>query len=181
VLVALGLVAGYGLLGSTWLMAKSEDQLHGDARRWAGVLTVVTALFLAAVSLATLFLHRRIAARWGVSDAGIDWGRAALLSPIPLLGVVGLVLVAWTIRRGSHRWPFVGAGLVFLSGYLGLAAGLAPFVVPYVMTIRDAASPPQTLAFLLIALAVILPIIIGYSAWLYWIFRGKVSPEGGYH
>jgi cytochrome d ubiquinol oxidase subunit II len=181
VLVACGLVAGYTLLGAAWLVFKTEDQLHGDARRWAGIAAAVTAGFLAAVSVATLFLHPRVAARWGIESSAIDWGRLAGLAPIPLLGLAGLLLVAWGLRRKSHPLPFLGAGLVFLSGYVGLAVGFTPYVVPYAVTYAQAAAADNALALMLGGLVLLLPAILGYTAWVYWVFRGKVAADAGYH
>ena len=180
-LAALGLVAGYALLGAGWLMIKTRDDLHGDARRWARRCAVAVALALAAVSLATLFAHPLIAARWGWSGAGFDLARLARLSPIPVLGAVGLAILFVGLRRGAHVWPFVGAMVVFLSGYLGLAASFFPYVAPYALTYRDAANDPGALALLTGGLAIILPVILGYTVWVYWLFRGKTAADAGYH
>ncbi|AQR62455.1 cytochrome d ubiquinol oxidase subunit II [Brevundimonas sp. LM2] len=183
-LVAAGLVAGYALLGGAWLMMKTKDNLHGDAKRWTSVSAVIVTVLLAAVSLATLLIHPRIAARWGfdLKDGfALDWGVLMPLLPIPLLGLAGLALVFVMSRRGSHRWPFVGAMLVFLSGYLGLAAGFAPYIVPYALNFRQAAAPLNALALMLWGTAVILPLILAYTAWVYWVFRGKIDEEAGYH
>jgi len=180
-LVAAGLVAGYGLLGSTWLMWKTEAQLHGDARRWALWSSVAAAGFLAAVSLATLFLHPAVSERWGWSAAGFDAGRFLPLLAIPLLGLVGLVLVWTGIRSRAHRQPFMGALLVFLSGYLGLAVSFFPYVAPYALDLRQAAAPDNALGLMLVGAAVALPLILGYTAWVYWVFRGKITAESGYH
>ena len=181
VLVACGLVAGYALLGAGWLVLKTEDALHGDARRWARSAAIATALFLAGVSVATLFVHGQVAARWGVEGTRIDWGRLAVRAPIPLLGLAGLAVVAVGLKGGGHALPFAGAVLVFLSGYLGLAAGFAPYVVPYALDFREAAAADNALALLLSGLAVLLPLILGYTVWAYWIFRGKVGADAGYH
>jgi cytochrome d ubiquinol oxidase subunit II len=180
-LVAAGLVAGYALLGACWLIWKTEDQLHGRARRWAWIAATATALLLALVSLATLLVHARIAARWGYQAGHFDLGRLATLSPIPLLGLAGLGMVAAGLRRRSHGWPFLGAYLVFLSGYLGLAAGFFPYIVPYQMTFRQAANADNALVLLLGGGAILLPFILGYTAWVYWVFRGKVGADAGYH
>ncbi|MDB5422201.1 MAG: cytochrome d ubiquinol oxidase, subunit [Brevundimonas sp.] len=183
-LVSAGLVAGYALLGSTWLMMKTTDNLHGDARKWtvwgAGAVTAL----LAAVSVATLVAHPRIAARWGIDlshGLAIDMAQLAPLLLIPLLGLIGLAVVFVMGRKGSHRWPFVGALLVFLSGYLGLAAGFAPYVVPYALDFRQAAAPDNALGLMLVGTAVILPLILMYTAWVYFVFRGKIDEEAGYH
>lgn len=183
-LVSLGLLAGYALLGATWLMMKTKDNLHGDARRWSLAAGGATAVLLAAVSVATLVVHPRVAARWGVNLGGevaVDWAMLAPLLAIPLLGLAGLAIVFLAGRRGSHRWPFVGALLVFLSGYIGLAVGFAPYVVPYAVDFRQAAAPDNALGLMLAGTAVILPMILVYTAWVYWVFRGKIDEDAGYH
>jgi cytochrome d ubiquinol oxidase subunit II len=177
--VAQGLILG-GFLGATWLMLKTTDELHGDARRWSLVLGVLTAGFLLAVSLATLLLHPRIALRWGWSGT-LDVDHFLGLSPIPVIGAAGLILVLWRAARRDHVWPFLGALLLFLSGYLGLAVSFAPYVAPYALDFRVAAAPDNALGLMLVGAAVALPLILGYTAWVYWVFRGKVDAHAGYH
>ena len=181
VLVACGLVAGYGLLGAAWLMWKTDDELHGRARRWAGWAAGATAVLLAAVSLATLFVHPRVAERWGIVGAQVDWSSIGPLLPIPLLGVFGLGVVVAGIRLGHHALSYLGAVLVFLSGYIGLAVSFVPFIVPYALTFRQAAAADNALALMLGGAVVLLPMILGYTAWAYWVFRGKVAADAGYH
>jgi cytochrome bd ubiquinol oxidase subunit II len=180
-LTALGLICGYALLGAGWLMIKTRDSLHGDARRWAAIAAVLVAATLAAVSVATLFAHPLIAARWGWTGSGVDLARFARLSPIPLLGAVGLATIATSLVRKSHFGPFVGAVVVFVSGYLGLAANFFPYVAPYGMTFRQAANDDSALGLLTWGVAIIVPFILGYTAWVYWVFRGKVADGEGYH
>jgi len=180
-LVACGLVAGYALLGATWLMMKTERDLHGDARRWTWGAGALVGLLLLAVSVATLFVHPTIAERWGVKPAGIDFGQLAVLSPIPLLGLAGMIVVALGVRSGSHRLPFAGALMLFLSGYLGLGVGFAPYTVPYALSYRETAAPDNALGLMLVGTVIALPLILGYTAWVYWVFRGKVTEEAGYH
>ena len=107
--------------------------------------------------------------------------RLARLAPIPLLGAAGLAIVAVGLLRGSHIWPFVGAVVVFLSGYLGLAASFFPYVAPYGLTYRAAANDPGALGLILGGLVFILPVILGYTVWVYWVFRGKTAADAGYH
>ena len=180
-LVAVGLVAGYALLGATWLIWKTEDELHGRARRWAWWSGAATAGLLAAVSLATLLVHPQVAARWGWSGSGFDLGRLVPLLPIPAVGLAGLAVAAIGLKSRSHGWPFLGAFTVFLSGYLGLAVGFFPDIVPYGLTFREAASADNALGLMLVGVAILLPFILGYTAWVYWVFRGKVSAGAGYH
>jgi len=180
-LTAIGLVAGYALLGAGWLMVKTSDGLHGDARRWAKIATPAVAALLAAVSVATLLVYPGVAARWGVSSAGVDLAKLGPLAPIPAIGAVGLGMVFIGLRRASHVWPFVGALVVFLSGYLGLGASFFPDIVPYDVTFRAAANADNALGLLLIGVGGMLPVILGYTAFVYWLFRGKVAADAGYH
>jgi cytochrome d ubiquinol oxidase subunit II len=180
-LTGLGLVAGYALLGASWLLVKTRAGLHGDARKWSAIAAVAVATLLAAVSLATLVLHPTIGARWGLSSAGVDLDALSLRAPIPALGAAGLASVYFGLRRRSHFLPFAGALVVFLSGYLGLAASIFPAIVPYQVSFRDAANAPNALALLLGGVAVLLPFILGYTAFVYWLFRGKVTDGAAYH
>jgi cytochrome d ubiquinol oxidase subunit II len=183
-LVAVGLLAGYALLGAAWLMLKTRDDLHGDARRWTGIAAAAVTALLGAVSLATLYAHPRVAERWGVNlgpVSGVDWSVLGPLLAIPALGLAGLALVWRGVRSQPHSRPFIGALLVFLSGYLGLAVGFAPYVVPYGIDFRVAAAPDNALALMLAGAAVIVPMILGYTAWVYWVFRGKIDETAGYH
>jgi cytochrome d ubiquinol oxidase subunit II len=180
-LVAVGLVAGYALLGAGWIIWRTEALLHEDARRWAKYAAAATALLLAAVSLATLLIHPRVAERWGFAEGGFEASVFLVLLPIPLLGLAGLGVVACGLWKRSHHAPFLGALLVFLSGYIGLAAGFFPNIIPYDVTFRMAANEDGALAFMLWGIGILLPVILGYTAWVYWIFRGKVAADAGYH
>ncbi|MGV8953813.1 MAG: cytochrome d ubiquinol oxidase subunit II [Cypionkella sp.] len=183
-LVSAGIVAGYALLGATWLMLKTKDNLHGDAKRWTLISAACTAGLLAAVSVATLFVHPRIALRWGfdlTQGFGVDWNVLGPLLPVPLLGLAGLILVVGSARRSSHVRPFIGTILVFLSGYLGLAASFTPYIVPYAVDFRLAAAPDNALGLMLVGTVAIVPAILAYTAWVYWVFRGKIDEDAGYH
>ncbi len=180
-LMALGLVAGYALLGAGWLILKTEGRVHQDARRWAIVAAILTAVFLAAASMATLMVEPEVDAHWGVADGRVE---TVVLGPhlaIPLLGAIGLAVVFFGLRRNSHYWPFIGGLMVFLSGYLGLAESFFPYMVPYAVTFREAANAPNALGLVLGGVAVLLPFILSYTAYVYWLFRGKVGADAGYH
>lgn len=182
-LVSAGIVAGYALLGGAWLMMKTKDNLHGDARRWTLVSATAVAVLLAAVSVATLAVHHRIGMRWGIDTAEVQiaWDILAPRLAIPALGLAGLATIVVMARKGSHVWPFIGALLVFLSGYAGLAVSFMPYIVPYALDFRQAAAPDNALGLMLVGTAVILPAILAYTAWVYWVFRGKIDGESGYH
>ena len=180
-LTALGLVAGYALLGAAWLMIKTGEGLHGDARRWTGAAAGAVVALLAAVSLATLGVDPQVAARWGLASGVVDWAHLAPRLAIPALGAVGLALIFRGLRRGSHVLPFAGALVVFLSGYLGLGISFFPAIVPYDVGFREAANTPGALALVLAGVVVMLPLILGYTALVYWLFRGKVANDAGAH
>ena len=179
VLVACGLVFGYALLGACWLVLRTSDALHGDARRWAFATAPFVAGVLLAVSVLTLRVNPQAAQHWGIGSS-IDWAMFLPHLLIPALGAAGLALVYYALSRAAHFLPFAGALLVFASGYAGLAASFAPYIVPYSMTYAQAAAADNALALLLGGTAILLPLILGYTAWVYWVFRGKVS-DALYH
>jgi cytochrome d ubiquinol oxidase subunit II len=180
-LVAAALVAGYALLGATWLVFKTQGKLFERARSWVKNLAIVVALAMGAVSLGTLGVDPRVTARWGVSMTHIDWGAFIKLAPLPILAAV-LCFVLW---RGAdqrrHLAPYLAAVALFLIGYLGLAVSLWPYIVPFAMTPADAAAADNALSLLLFGAAPMLPIILAYTAYVYWLFRAKVGDDGAYH
>jgi cytochrome d ubiquinol oxidase subunit II len=173
--IGAALVFGYALLGSCFLILKTEGRLQERMFRLATPLGAIVLAFIGAVSLWTPLLSAEIAARW------FSWPNIALLSPVPLL-VAALALAFYrSVAARREGWPFVIAILLFLVSYVGLGISLFPYVVPRAVTIWAAAAPDASLAFLLVGTAVLVPIILAYSAYSYWVFRGKVEPGGGYH
>jgi cytochrome d ubiquinol oxidase subunit II len=173
--VGVGLVFGYALLGATWLVMKTDGALQAWARGKArGSLFGVLA-FIAMVSLWTPFIDERIAARW------FAWPNVALLAPVPL-ATGALAWWLWrALGRGREAAPFLAAMGLFAMCYLGLGISLFPYVAPPSITLWDAAAAPQSQAFLLIGTLFLLPIIFTYIGWSYWVFRGKVRADSGYH
>jgi cytochrome d ubiquinol oxidase subunit II len=169
------LVAGYGLLGACWLIWKTEGDLQDRFRRLASRLAVATLVFIGAVSLAMLFLSTPFRDRWLTLPAAFGAG----LVPLVLLALAWLFFAALKQRR--ELAPFLYALGFFLLAYLGLGVSLWPMMVPASVTIQAAAAPPATQAFLLWGAAVLIPIILIYTAYVYWLFRGKVQVGVGYH
>ena len=173
-LCGLGVVAGYVLLGATWLIGKTEhgtqDRAYRAAKRWA----VITLALMAAVSLYTPFLEAQYYSRW------FEMPYMLFASQVPLL----VVIISFFLFRGlmkRHSWtPFLASLALFLLGMIGLSVSMYPFIVPDQVTIWDAAAPERSQVFMLIGVAIIMPVIIAYTAWAYWVFRGKVGTEG-YH
>jgi cytochrome bd ubiquinol oxidase subunit II len=167
-------VVGYALLGATWLIWRSEGALQGWAYRMARPLTLGVVAAIAVVSVWTPFVDPRIAARW------FSLPNIVFLAPVPIITAA----LAWGLMRALHRWrerqPFLLAMGLFLLSYLGLAVSLWPWLIPYTTTIWDAAAPPESQRFLLYGMIPLVPVIIFYTVYGYWVFRGKVGGEG-YH
>jgi cytochrome bd ubiquinol oxidase subunit II len=174
-LCGLALVLGYALLGAGWLVMKTVDDLQARAYRLMRPLAVAVLAAIAIVSLWTPLLNDEIARRW------FSWPNIAYLSPVPILvAVTALALWRAILLRREYQ-PFVLTLVLFVLSYGGLGISLFPHIVPPDVTIWQAAAPPESLAFLLVGALVLLPIILGYTGYAYWIFRGKVRPDEGYH
>jgi cytochrome d ubiquinol oxidase subunit II len=167
-LCGLGVAAGYALLGATWLTMKTEGAVAERARAQARLLLLVVLAFMAAVSLWTPLAFPRIAERW------FSLPNFYYLWPVPV--VTGLVaLFAWrSIGRNDDALPFAAAIGLFLLGYLGLVISSFPYLVPPSLTIWDTAAAPASQVFMLVGTLIMLPIILGYTVMIYWLFRGKV-------
>ena len=179
-LTAAALVVGYGLLGACWLVWKTEGALQARAGGLARPLGWLTLGFIGLVSLIMPFLLPEFRARWFAFPAIL----AAL--PVPVL----VVLLAWRMFRAlretdGHPWrdglPFLCAIGLFFLAYTGLGISMWPMIVPPEITIWDAAAPRSSQLFLLVGAAVLIPIILAYTGYVYWLFRGKVKAGEGYH
>ncbi len=171
IMTGLGLVCGYALLGSTWLVMKTADDTQQWARRGATVFLAVVAAFMILVSLSTPFMNAGIKSLW------FSWPNIILLSPLPLLAAGMLVLLWRDLRRGREYRPFFLSLGIFLMNYIGLGISIWPWLVPYEITYRQAAASPQSQSLLLIGAAISLPLVLAYTAYCYYVFRGKTSHE----
>jgi cytochrome d ubiquinol oxidase subunit II len=174
-LTGVALVFGYGLLGATWIILKTEGRLQTIARDLARPLLMCVLAFMFLVSVWLPFLESEVMNRW------FAWPNMLLLAPIPLLTAYVTWRLWFSISRGEDNPPFVLSQVLFGLGYLGLGVGLWPNIVPPTMDIWEAASPPSSQGFTLVGIVLLLPIIIGYTYWSYSVFKGKVTAEGGYH
>ena len=173
--IGVALMLGYGLLGACWLILKTEGELQDWARRAAGICLVAVLVAIAAVSIWTPLARVEIAQRW------FSWPNIAFLSPVPIVTAL-IAFGEWeALRRRHELTPFLGAVALFLMSFIGIAISLWPMIVPYHYTLWQTASSPNTQAFLLIGTLFLLPVILMYTAWSYWVFRGKVSGAAGYH
>ncbi len=167
-------LVGYALLGATWLIWKTDGLTQAHAYRLAKVAGVLLVCAIVAISLATLGLDFDYHHRW------VEWPMVVLTAPVPVLTAV----IAWTLfralRRRREALPFLMALALFLLTYIGLAISVFPYVVPDALTIWDAAAPARSQRFMLVGAVVLVPIILAYTGWSYWVFRGKTAHEG-YH
>jgi cytochrome bd ubiquinol oxidase subunit II len=174
-LCGIGLVAGYALLGATWLIYKTDGPVQTHARRTAKSLLVVVLLFIAIVSLWTPIEFPRIAERWfGFPNILFLWW-------VPIVTAGLAFLVWWGLQEGAELLPFAAVIALFLLSFLGLGISNFPYVVPPVLTIFDAAAAPASQVFALIGVLLTLPLVLVYTAMVYWTFRGKVRSGEGYH
>ena len=173
-LVGLGLVLGYSLLGAAWLIWKTEGRIQKDARRYATILAPALLLGIGAVSLYTPFVEPKYFQRW------FDYPGLLVTVPMPLL-VAGTAFALWrSISRRPDWLPFVLTLGLFLLSLAGLAISIWPDVIPGRVSIWQAAAPYESQLFMLVGAAVLIPLILAYTAWSYWVFRGKVGDDG-YH
>jgi cytochrome d ubiquinol oxidase subunit II len=180
VFTGIGVIVSYALLGSTWLTMKTEGALQARMIGYARRIVPVLLVGIAAVSLWTPLAHADIARRW-FSIPNIFY-----FAPVPIL----VVAAGWQLLRlltGSpdgkipHAGPFLLALFLLFLGYTGLAISLWPNIIPPGVSFRDAAAPAQSQGFALVGALLIIPIILAYTGWAYYVFRGKVTGTEGYH
>ena len=174
-LTGVSLVFGYALLGAGWLVMKTEGALQSWSRRTGRVCLVAVSCCIAAVSLWTPLASSVIAQRW------FGWPNTVLLLPLPVLTIAAGVYVWFALGRDG-AWQAFGASIaLFALSFMGIAISLWPMIVPGHFTLWQAASPENTQAFLLVGTLVLLPVILFYTGWSYWVFRGKVQQGEGHY
>jgi cytochrome d ubiquinol oxidase subunit II len=173
-LTGLGVVLGYALLGSTWLIWKTAGSGQAHARRLAIPLGAATLAVITAVSIFTPYLHYDYWRRW------FSMPNVLFTAQVPLLTIIVATLFVRSLKRQHERMPFLLTLGLFLLTFIGLGISVFPYLVPRAVTIWDAAAPARSQAFMLVGVAVIVPVILCYTGWAYWVFRGKVDSHG-YH
>ncbi|PKP66010.1 MAG: cytochrome d ubiquinol oxidase subunit II [Alphaproteobacteria bacterium HGW-Alphaproteobacteria-7] len=173
-LTGLGTVAGYALLGSTWLIWKLDGDEQAHARKLAVRAAIATIALMGAVSLYNISLNAEYAAQWLTAP------HVYFAAPVPIITAIIAASLLRAITRDGNSKPFWLAIALFFLGMAGLGVTIWPYVVPPGITIWDAAAPERSQIFMLVGVALTMPLIIGYTIWAYWVFRGKVTDEG-YH
>ena len=173
-LTGVSVVVAYALLGSTWLVMKAEGALQRQARAMAWWLGGASLAAIVAVSIATLFLSANYFGNW------LNWPNILWVAPVPILVALASVAFVRSLKAGRETAPFLLTLGIFLLCFVGLGISVFPYVVPGAVTIWDAATDRSSQVFMLWGTAFVLPMILGYTAWSYWVFRGKVKADG-YH
>ena len=171
----LGLIVAYTLLGCTWLIMKTEGALQQKMHDIARPLALVLLVVIGIVSLWTPIAYPQIADRW-FSMPNLVW-----FMPVPILVLVTFYGLLKAVARNAHYTPFLLTLVLIFLGYSGLGISLWPNIIPPSISIWDAAAPPQSQGFMLVGTLFILPFILMYTFWSYYVFRGKVTHEDGYH
>ncbi|WP_375450177.1 cytochrome d ubiquinol oxidase subunit II [uncultured Devosia sp.] len=174
-LTGVAVVIGYALLGATWLNLKTHGPLQARARRIAMVAGALTVVLIGVVSLWTALLNPIYFERW------FGFPTAVFSAIVPLL-LAGCSFGLWHgLTTDKHLQPFLAALGLFVLSFAGIGISFYPHIIPGALTFEQAAAPDSSLAFLLVGAAVLVPTILIYTAYSYWVFRGKISPDDGYH
>ncbi|MDO9416268.1 cytochrome d ubiquinol oxidase subunit II [Pararhizobium sp.] len=175
VMTGVAVLVGYALLGSTWLVMKTTGALAEKARRVSFIMAIATVVAMGIVSIWTPLLEPLYLERW------FSWPTAvfSIIVPVLVLGCIALMVTGLRDKRDTR--PFLAALGLFVLGFAGIGISFYPYIVPPSVTIWDAAAPDSSLAFLLVGALVLVPVILIYTGYAYWVFRGKVDPDEGYH
>lgn len=175
-LTGVALMFGYGLLGAGWLVLKTEDPLQAWSRKVGRICLLLVSACIAAVSIWTPLFSPAVMQRW------FGWPNTVFLLPIPVLTVAVGIYTWRAFGRDGQSQPFLAAVGLFALSFVGIAVSLWPMIVPGHYTLWQASSSESTQAFLLVGTLVLLPVILFYTGWSYWVFRGKVRAGSGiYH
>ncbi|OTA16236.1 cytochrome d ubiquinol oxidase subunit II [Xenorhabdus vietnamensis] len=170
-----GLAIAYALLGCGWLVMKTEGHLQQQMYRVLRPLALLMLTIITIISIWTPLSHSTIAGRW------FSLPNLFFFMPVPLLVLWSSWQLLKANQKSSHYTPFLAALLLIFMGFTGLGISIWPNIIPPFISYEEAASPPQSLGFMLVGALFIIPIILTYTFWSYYVFRGKITHEQGYH
>ena len=174
-MTGVAVVIGYALLGATWLVMKTEGELHDIARRYAWISAVGTMVLIGVVSLWMPFMEDQFYLRW------FTFPQIFYVAPVPILVALATFSLFQSLATGKEIRPFLSALAIFVLSFAGLGITFYPDIIPPHVTIWEAAAPESSLMFLLVGATVLIPLILAYTGYSYWVFRGKVREGEGYH
>ncbi|WP_010430745.1 cytochrome d ubiquinol oxidase subunit II [Vibrio cyclitrophicus] len=169
------LIATYALLGNTWLIMKTEGELQQSMFHFTRKTLAAMMASLVIVSAWTPLAFPTIAERW------FSIPNLYYLMPIPIMAVLVCLKIADSIRKQKERSPFIMSLIIVILGFLGLGISIWPNIIPPNISIWDAAAPEISQSFMLYGAIIILPIILAYTFWSYYVFSGKVKEGEAYH
>ncbi|MBO6813922.1 MAG: cytochrome d ubiquinol oxidase subunit II [Rhizobiaceae bacterium] len=175
IVTGLAVVIGYALLGSTWLVMKTTGELNEKMRGYSWILAAGTLLFILLVSILTPFQDPVYFQRW------FELPGMLFSIFVPSLVAVISAILFYGLKTGHDVWPFLASLMLFVVSFIGIGISFYPHMVPPSLTIWQAAAPDSSLQFALVGTVVLVPLILGYTAYAYWVFRGKIDPDEGYH
>jgi cytochrome bd ubiquinol oxidase subunit II len=175
IMTGFALVIGYALLGATWLIIKGTGEVYEKARAYARVLAVAMFVMIVIASAWTPFLHQHFQDKW------LAWPDLLYTIPVPLLVLACLGLLFSGLKQENSAKPYLATIGLFVLSYIGLLISFFPYLVPSSVTLWEAAAPNESMHFLLVGTVVLIPIILAYTAYSYWVFRGKTGDSHGYH
>lgn len=173
ILVAVGVAFGYALLGATYLILKTQDDLQRHSYRWASIASYLMLLAAVGVTVWTPIVYPYVAGRW------FTLPNFFLIGSLPALALFAFAMLQRSLRQCREGAPFAWSLLIFLSSFIGLAISLYPYMVPPNVTLGEAASSPKTLVFMLVGIGMLIPVMVIYNGYLYFVFRGK-APKSSY-
>jgi cytochrome bd ubiquinol oxidase subunit II len=175
IFTGLGLLVTYALLGATWLIMKTGGDLQKTCYKLSRQVSILLFVIIIVISLWTPLMDSDIAKRW------FSMPNFLFLSPVPLLVAFVFYRLQASLRAASETSPFIYTLCLILLGYVGLGISIWPNIIPPHISIYAAAAPPQSQMFALIGAVIIIPVILIYTGWAYYVFRGKVNPDEAYH
>ncbi|UWR23052.1 cytochrome d ubiquinol oxidase subunit II [Sulfitobacter sp. S190] len=175
VLCGIAVTVGYAMLGATWLNMKLEGRIQRQMRGIAWPAGIATVVCMVLVSLWTPFLDEVYFGRW------FAWPTALFSGIVPILVALAAAGLFFGLQRHYEKRPFLCAQAMFVLGFIGIGISFYPHIVPPSLTIVEAAAPDESLAFALVGTVILIPMILIYTAYAYWVFRGKIDPAEGYH
>lgn len=175
IMTGIAVVFGYALIGSTWLIMKTKGELQNEMFLAARNLLFIVCIFLIIVSAWTPFVDPSVMQRW------FSLPNFFILLPLPVITAIVAFFMFYAIHGHEETLPFLLSIALFLCAYLGLIISVWPYIIPHRIDIWEAAANTKTLLFLLAFTGVLIPILVAYNAYAYYVFRGKVDEHVGYH